>query len=118
MKKILLVEDDPYIRDITAKRLEERDMTVVVASNGQAALEAMSEAPDLVITDLDIPNMDGSELLRALKITHPQVPVIVFSNNDSPEMAELLVAEGAKEFFNKSKTDIEQLVALINRHTK
>lgn len=117
MKKILLVEDDPYIRDITAKRLEERAMTVVVAGNGDAAIEAMNEKPDLVITDLDLPNMDGRELLRALQITHPQVPVIVFSNNDTPEMAELLVAGGAKEFFNKSKTDIDQLVAMIERHT-
>jgi DNA-binding NtrC family response regulator len=117
MKKILLVEDDPYIRDITAKRLEEREMTVVVAGTGQDALVAMSESPDLVITDLDIPDMNGGELLRALQITHPQVPVIVFSNNDTPEMAELLVASGAKEFFNKSKTDIEQLVTMINRHT-
>lgn len=117
MKKVLLVEDDPYIRDITAKRLENKGLRVMVASDAQTALETITENPDIVITDLDLPDMYGSELLKAFQHTYPQIPVIVFSNNDAPEMAELLVAGGAKEFFNKSKTDIDQLMAMIERYT-
>ncbi|MBI3972781.1 MAG: response regulator [Chloroflexi bacterium] len=81
-KKIMVVDDEPDIRDIVAAVLEDEGYSVVVASNGQQALEMLpAERPDLVVLDVMMPRMDGRELLRRMG-EHPELarlPVIVMS---------------------------------------
>lgn len=66
--KILLVEDDPDTRFAMAKLFELEGLTVSTASDGQEAyLIAQSEKPDLIVTDLNMPNVSGLDLIRLIK---------------------------------------------------
>jgi two-component system sensor histidine kinase/response regulator len=69
MNKILLVEDETNIRDALRDILEINDYEVVEANNGfQGSIKAVKEKPDLIISDINMPEMDGFEMLAALKI--------------------------------------------------
>lgn len=84
MKTILLVEDDPDIREVTAEILRESGYDVQEAADGQSALQQlhrMSAVPCLVLLDLSMPVMTGQELLKQLRRSprFAQLPVVVVS---------------------------------------
>lgn len=80
MKQILVVDDEPVIRDVLAALFEGEGYTVRTAFDGIAALEVMVEtSPDLVIADIIMPRLDGWGLLKRLHACHPDVPVILLS---------------------------------------
>lgn len=82
----LVVDDSMLIRHTVCRFLEERGFSVESAANGREALEALERMnPDLIITDLQMPKMDGGELIEALK-NHPKtatIPVIVLADQRS-----------------------------------
>lgn len=79
MIKILLVEDDPDILDLTAYVLRRERFVVVEASDGQQALRRWkADRPDLVIMDLGLPSLDGFELLRRIR-DEEQTPILVIT---------------------------------------
>lgn len=119
MKKILLVEDDMYIRDVTATRLMEHSYEVLTAANGEDAMELLSETiPELILLDLDLPDIHGFQVLKELRADAKlsRVPVIVFTNNDAPELIEQALKGGAKDFFTKASTDFDQMLEVIERN--
>ncbi len=119
MKKILLVEDDAYIRDITATRLQEHSFEVFTAGTGEQALTQMDTVvPDLVLMDLDLPDTYGLDILAEMRDNDSLklVPVIVFTNNDAPEIIEKVMTSGAQDFFNKAMTDFDQLLEVIQKN--
>ncbi|MBN1913964.1 MAG: response regulator [Candidatus Omnitrophica bacterium] len=81
-KKILIVDDEEHILAVLEKRLEASGYDVIKAVNGKEALEAAKSAiPDLVVTDLVMPNMDGAELADAMEsdpVTRG-IPVIILT---------------------------------------
>ena len=89
--KVLLVEDDADYAEIYRLRLESDGYEVMVAPDGQAALEMMQRlVPDLVYLDLRMPRMDGFTMLSALRAdpATAHVPVVVLTNYDAPELRE------------------------------
>jgi CheY-like chemotaxis protein len=82
----LIVDDSMLIRHTVRRFLEERGFSVESVSNGQEALEALERmSPDIIITDMQMPKMDGGELIDALK-SHPKtatIPVIVLAGKRS-----------------------------------
>jgi CheY-like chemotaxis protein len=82
----LVVDDSMLIRHTVCRFLEERGFSVESAANGQEALEALERmSPDLIITDMQMPKMDGGELIDALK-NHPKtatIPVIILAGKQS-----------------------------------
>ncbi len=119
MKKILLVEDDVYIRDVTATRLMEHSFEVLTAATGGDALVLAEESlPDMVLVDLDLPDMPGLDVVIAMRKQErtARIPVIVFTNNNSPELAKKAVELGAQDFFTKATTDFEQMLEVIKRN--
>jgi CheY-like chemotaxis protein len=112
MKKVLLVEDDLFIRDITSIKLSEHGYTVLTAQNGQEALSLSKvEMPDAILLDLDLPDMSGLEVMKTLAATPDlqHVPVIIFSNNDNPETLASAKELGAAAFFVKATTNFDDL---------
>jgi len=109
---ILIVDDEPPIRRFLRTSLAAQDYAVVEAANGADALRAMaSEEPDLVILDLGLPDMNGSEVIRAIRGTSP-VPIIVLSvRNDERGKVEALDL-GADDYVTKP-FGMEELVARI-----
>jgi len=117
MKKLLLVEDDPFIRDITSIKLVEHGYTVIIAHDGESGLTQIdTEQPDLVLLDLDLPDMSGLDVLSHLKSTIDlkAIPVIIFSNNDDATTKDKALAIGIEGFFVKASTDYTELCKKID----
>jgi CheY-like chemotaxis protein len=82
----LVVDDSMLIRHTVCRFLEERGFTVESATNGQEALEALSRIrPDIIITDMQMPKMGGSELITALKSkpATAAIPVVIVAGKQS-----------------------------------
>lgn len=78
--KILLVDDDPAIRQILHRLLGEEDYSVLTAANGVEALELDKAIRfDLVLLDLNMPMKDGWETFKQLSIRHPPLPIILIT---------------------------------------
>ena len=88
MARILLVEDNEMNRDMLSRRLERKGYQVVMAVDGQQALDlALAEMPDLILMDMSLPVMDGWEATRRLKAGEQtrQIPVIALTAHAMPE---------------------------------
>jgi two-component system response regulator GlrR len=84
MNYLLLVDDDPDLLRLLAIRLEAAGYRVETASNGQEALARASvERPQLVISDMQMPGMDGAALFDALRVQHPLLSVIILTAHGS-----------------------------------
>lgn len=76
-KKILLVEDEDFIRDLYVRQLSKEGFLVKQAADGQSALNLLkNEAFDLLLLDIMLPGMNGLQLLREFKTKNPQSPMI------------------------------------------
>ena len=96
MKKVLIVEDSKLVRSFftkTLKRYEDK-FEVTTAENGVDAIGLMNNnLPDLVMTDLDMPVMDGFELLVYMNKNHPDMPMFVMTAKGSPEVEKKINGE-------------------------
>jgi CheY-like chemotaxis protein len=82
----LVVDDSMLIRHTVCRFLEERGFTVESATNGHEALELLKRiAPDIVVTDMQMPKMDGSELITALKgqASTKNIPIVIVAGRQS-----------------------------------
>jgi len=80
MARILLIDDDDALRDVTAEVLRQAGHTVNTASEGKTGLALYHAEPhDLIITDINMPDMDGVELIMALRHTEPRPRIIAIS---------------------------------------
>jgi CheY-like chemotaxis protein len=82
----LVVDDSMLIRHTVCRFLEERGFTVESATNGQEALEALNRVrPDIIITDMQMPKMTGSELITALRsqAKTADIPVVIVASKQS-----------------------------------
>jgi CheY-like chemotaxis protein len=92
---ILLVDDDPIILALVGDYLRQRGYRVEEAQDGVEALAALKQVvPDVLVTDLAMPRMDGWSLLRALAQTHPDLPAIVLSARESRDEVFRAIREG------------------------
>lgn len=92
MTSILVADDDPILREIAAEYLRDAGFSVDLAEDGEEALRAAERGRyDLVVTDMVMPNLDGIELLRALRASCPGTPVIAISAGIAGENADLLL---------------------------
>jgi len=118
MKKILLVEDDPFLIDIYSTKLKESGFSVEVASDGESALRKVKEKePDLVILDIVLPQLDGWEILRQIK-SDPKlnnIKIIILSNLGQKEEVERGVELGAVKYLIKAHYTPSEVVAEIKQ---
>jgi CheY-like chemotaxis protein len=112
--RILLVEDDPDSREVIAMLLISQGYDVSTAENGLAALSQLNrEVPDIIISDLNMPEMSGFELLSLVHSRWPSVPVIAMSASyDSGDRLPNGVMADA--FFAKGKSQFEELFNKID----
>ncbi len=118
MAKILIVEDDVIIQSAYRMVLGLEGHDVRAAPDGVEGLRLAEEfEPDLVLLDMLMPNMNGLEFLRAynLKLAHPDVKVIVFSNIAVPDDIEGALELGASRYLTKSEFTPKQMVAIIKQ---
>lgn len=119
MAKILLVEDDPFIAEIYKKKLETSGFETLNVTSGKAVLKELKEqAFDLVLLDLVLPEMSGTEVLRELrhnKEYDPNIKIVVFSNLSSNEDREEVLKLGANGFISKTEFSPSEVVGEIER---
>ena len=97
-KKILLVDDEPSVLKILTRRLETSQYEVITATDGLEGLDrAMTDRPDLIISDIMMPNMDGYTFVRKVRAQPhlARVPVIILTAKD--KMQDLFVFQGVKD---------------------
>ncbi len=112
MSKVLVVDDSPVDQRLAGKLLltrtdltfedEATGLTVLYASNGREALEvAAREAPDAIVTDLQMPEMNGLSLVLQVRIRHPLIPVILMTAHGSEDFAVKALGAGAASYVPK-----------------
>ncbi|WP_312111593.1 response regulator transcription factor [Brevibacillus reuszeri] len=80
MTRLMIVDDDPHIRELVHVFLEREGFEVIEAGDGEEALSLFATAPaDLVILDIMMPNMDGWELCRELRRFYPDIPLLMLT---------------------------------------
>jgi two-component system KDP operon response regulator KdpE len=111
-RRILVVDDEPQITRVLRTSLSSQGYDIRVANDGETALEIMKDwTPDLVVTDLSMPNMDGLELCRKLRVTS-QVPIIVLSVRGEERTKVQALDAGADDYVTKP-FGIEELLARV-----
>ncbi|MCB2147844.1 MAG: response regulator [Deltaproteobacteria bacterium] len=111
--KILLVDDEKKYVQTLSKRLMMRELESAVVYDGESALEmAREDEPDVMILDLRMPGIDGIEVLRRVKKTHPAIEVIVLTSQGSEADKKTCMELGAFAFLSKS-VDIDELSKTI-----
>jgi two-component system, OmpR family, KDP operon response regulator KdpE len=110
--RVLLVDDEPQILRALGTALRARNYDVITAARGQGALDqASTSAPDLVVLDLGLPDMDGVEVLRRLR-SWSDIPVIVLSVREGQEDKVAALDAGADDYVTKP-FGVEELLARI-----
>ena len=111
-KHILVVDDDPHIREVVMFALEKAGMRGTEAADGRQALEKAAAAPDLIVLDISMPELDGLEVCRQLR-RNSDVPILFLSSRDE-EIDRIVGLElGGDDYVTKPFSPRE-LIARIN----
>jgi CheY-like chemotaxis protein len=101
---VLVVDDSPVDRRLAGKLLEKRGFTARYAQDGAAALlEIERDRPSIVLTDLQMPEMDGLELVKAIRVRFPTLPVVLMTAHGSAEISVIALRTGAASFVPKRR---------------
>lgn len=116
MTNVLIVDDHPIVRRGLKQVLQdEPDFSVVEAGDAREALEQMKQQPvDLVIADIDLPGMNGIDLLKEIKRENKHTPVLMLSIYPEDQVAVRVLRAGAAGFLSKEAAP-EQLVVAIRK---
>ena len=99
--RILVVDDEPPIRKLLRMGLGTQGYDTLEAPNGKAGLELLGEGPDLVILDLGLPDMDGLDVLRAMRARNEGVPIVVLSSRGDEAGKVAALDLGADDYVTK-----------------
>lgn len=102
MKKILLIEDDEYLRDLLIPLLKDRGYAIDSAEDGMTALKKLQgEIYDIILLDKNLPHVDGGEILSLIKM-HKQPPrVIVITGDEKQDTRSEMLFQGADAYLEK-----------------
>jgi two-component system, OmpR family, KDP operon response regulator KdpE len=99
--KILVVDDEPPIRQLLRMGLTTQGYEVLEASNGKMSLELLKRKPDLIILDLGLPDIHGHELLRMIRAHAESVPIVVLSSRGDEASKVQALDFGADDYVTK-----------------
>jgi DNA-binding NarL/FixJ family response regulator len=112
---VLIADDHPLVRDSIKYLLQKHEDFEVVAQagDGAEAIKLVGElSPDVVIMDIEMPNVDGLEATRQIKSSHPQAAVLVLTIHDDEEFVEAMLEAGAAGYLLKNAYGEELLQAI------
>lgn len=111
--RILVVDDENDFRDLMSFWLKSKGYEVLAASDGRSGVElARNEKPDLIFMDLNMPVMDGTDALRAIREFDKDVPVIIISAFVDDRRAKEAMRQGISGVFYKGK-DFQEGLSLL-----
>lgn len=116
MKKVLLVEDSPFMSRLYEKVFTLEKFQVVMAANGKEGLvKAKEEKPAIILLDMMMPEMNGLEVLDSLKKDSltKAIPVVMLSNIAGDQDARIALEKGAEKYIVKSDHEPQDIVKMI-----
>jgi DNA-binding NtrC family response regulator len=112
---VLLVDDEKEFVTTLAERMQMRGLEPKVAFSGEEALEVLEgHIPDIILLDLKMPGIEGLEVLRRVKKSHPQIQVIIVTGHGSERDKATALRWGAYDHLQKP-VDINDLVRIMDR---
>jgi CheY-like chemotaxis protein len=121
MKRVLVVEDDEFLRNAYVMRLKNSTYTFEVATNGKDAMEKMAVfKPNIVVLDLKMPLMDGFEVLEAMSKDRAlkRIPTVVASSIGDDRLIEKALDLGARGYIYKEATTLNDIVEILDKFIK
>lgn len=117
-KKVLIIEDEPPMRDAVSDTLKQHRFAVLTAENGKEGLDlALSEHPDLLLLDIFMPKMDGLSMLEKLRADGwgQNVPVIILTNlnPDADQTIKTILEHKPAFYLIKSNVTLEAIISKI-----
>ncbi len=114
--RVLVVDDDPFIRKLISGRLVAAGYVVRTAVDGlDAVVKLRAGLPDMIVSDLNMPRMSGDEFLAVVRKRFPQIPVIVISSVAADEMPKDVAADA---YYHKCGFGFQQLLETISHLAK
>ena len=118
-KRILVVDDDSYVREATEEILRRKNYEVDTASDGKAALAKLDDTDyDLILSDIKMPIMNGMELLDAARTKAPDTHVIMMTAFGTIEDAVEAMKKGAYDYVQKGSADPTEIEIVVERALK
>jgi len=117
-RTVLLVEDDVAIARMYKLQLELDGYLVLIAADGETGLSIAERfKPDLIVLDIGLPGMNGLALLDAIRANDRlhEIPILILTNLDDPDIEKRSIALGARRFLLKSKTTPDALARWVRR---
>lgn len=112
-KKVLIAEEDHFLRKIYAHKLSSLGVEIIEVTNGNEVVpKAISEKPDLILLDIMLPGKNGFDILMEIATQEKikDIPVIVLSNLAQKEDIERAISLGAKDYLIKGETSLSGIV--------
>jgi len=119
MPKILLVDDEPDIREVYGVVLREEGYEVIEADDGEKALDMIqNEDWDLLLLDIMLPGLDGVKVLKNIKEMSGKAdkPVILLSNLEEEKIIQRCLSLGAAKYIIKSNVTPSEIVSSVNQY--
>src|SRR5271169_794987 len=115
--RILVVDDDPFVRDMLAMILDAGGYEVDAAENGADAIKKFRSGPgaDVIISDMNMPEMDGNELIREIRKSDEDVPIIILTGNSEISVAIEAIRNGANEYLLKDENIQDTVVLSVEK---
>jgi len=112
--KLMIVDDDPLVADSLSVFLKSRNYDVVVETDAHRAIRSLKDGLniDLILTDVNMPGLDGFALLKELKKLDPQIVVVMLTGYGTVESAVKAMREGAEDYVTKPVIDEEMLLTV------
>ncbi len=117
MKTVYIIEDEEILRNLLttffATTFPDIEVLGMTGNGGEGVEQCLELAPDLVIVDIQLPEVNGLEILQLLKRKSPKTKVLIFTGNTSPQTVKIAVRGNADGFINKI-SGLEELTQAIH----
>lgn len=120
MKKVLIIDDSPFMTQMFSLRLHDEGFESLIAGNGEDGLKiAANEQPNVILLDIAMPGMTGWDVLTNLKETEgtKNIPVLILTNSKgNPEDIERAKKIGAAEFLMKIDLKVDDIMEIVKKY--
>lgn len=115
--KILIVDDDPLVRDMLAEILNTGDYEVATAENGFEAVTKLRSGlgAEVIISDMNMPEMGGNELIREIRKNDEDIPIIILTGNNEISVAIEAIRSGANEYLLKDENIQDTVILSVEK---
>lgn len=115
--KVLIVDDDPFVRDMLVMILDSSGYSVETAESGEDALKKYSaeQGVNLIVSDMNMPGMTGLELIREIRKSDEDVPIVILTGNNEISVAIEAIHSGANDYLIKDENIQDTILLSVNK---